>query len=190
MILEGLVTTCNADGSVNVAPMGPVVADPEISAFVLRPFNRSVTYQNLCRYRYGVLHITDDVEMLVKAAVGMLETPPLRPAPDIEGNIICDACRWMTFEVTAIDATEERVSMDCTPLQRGRQRDFFGFNRAKHAVLEAAILATRLHLIPYTQVQTQLQALESPVQKTAGEAERRAFAFVRQYIETHAEQNA
>ena len=63
-------------------------------------------------------------------------------------------------------------------------RDFWGFNRARHAVLEAAILATRVGLIPAEEIQQQMQQLASPVEKTAGDTERRAFALLEQYIET------
>jgi hypothetical protein len=61
-------------------------------------------------------------------------------------------------------------------------RDFFGFNRAKHAVLEAAILATRLHLLPLRDVESQLAALRVLVEKTAGPREREAFELIVRYV--------
>jgi hypothetical protein len=65
----------------------------------------------------------------------------------------------------------------------GRLRDFFGFNRAKHAVLEAAILATRTQFLPPDRVLAQLGELAPLVEKTGGAAEKRAFAFLRSYVE-------
>ena len=64
-----------------------------------------------------------------------------------------------------------------------RIRDFFGFNRAKHAVVEAAILATRIQILKPEEIRKELTRLESPLNKTAGEQERRAFDFLRSYIE-------
>ena len=61
MILEGLMTTVNADGTVNVSPMGPRV-DAGLTTFTLRPFQTSTTYCNLKRTGMGVFHVTDDVE--------------------------------------------------------------------------------------------------------------------------------
>ena len=62
MILEGLVTTLDADGRLNVAPMGPRV-DAGFWTFALRPFRPSRTYANLLRHGEGVLHVTDDVTL-------------------------------------------------------------------------------------------------------------------------------
>ena len=46
MILEGLVTTLDPDGSPHLAPMGPRV-EGDFARFTLRPFPTSNTYQNL-----------------------------------------------------------------------------------------------------------------------------------------------
>ena len=82
MILEGIVTTLNQDGTANVSPMGPDVAD-DMQTFVLKPYPSSQTYQNLCRGRVGVFHVTDNVEMLAAAAIGQLEPPPVGAPSEI-----------------------------------------------------------------------------------------------------------
>ena len=169
MIVEGLVTTLNADGELNVAPMGPIV-DDAFSTFLLRPFPTSRTYRNLLTQRCGVFHIVDDVLLLAQAAIGQLQTlPPTFPAERVLGQVLRDACRWHEFEVVSIDDTQERVHIETRVVHTGRLRDFFGFNRAKHAVLEAAILATRLHLIATDDIRRQMDWLRIPVEKTAGE---------------------
>ena len=48
MILEGIVTTLNDDGSVNISPMGPII-DSKLDVFVFRPYQTSTTYKNLVR---------------------------------------------------------------------------------------------------------------------------------------------
>ena len=182
MILEAIVTTLNADQSVNVSPMGPCV-DNSMSEFTLRPYDTSVTCQNLLRTRQGVLHITDDVELLAKSAINRLKPlPEMVPATSVVGQILVDACRWYTFEVQAIDDQQERVTMKCRVLESGRQRDFFGFNRAKHAVVEAAILATRVQWLPADLISNQLEQLAVIIEKTAGEQERRAFCLLQEYV--------
>lgn len=182
MILEGIVTTANADGSPNVAPMGPIV-DPAFRTLVLRPYQTSQTYANLKRHGRGVLHVTDDVELLARAAVNRLEcVPEMLSVPGVDGFIIASACRWYAFEVTRLDDREPRTHIEATVTASGRLRDFFGFNRAKHAVLEAAILATRLEFLPHDEVLAELERLQVPVDKTAGPAERRAFDFLVDYV--------
>lgn len=182
MILEGLVTTENAAGVVNLAPMGPRV-EPQLRRLLLRPFPTSQTYQNLVASGYGVFHVTDNVELIAQAAIGRVDPwPELRPAPAGRGQVLCEACRWYTFEVESIDTTAERVQIEARVVHWGRQRDFFGLNRAKHAVIEAAILATRLHLLPPEQVADELARLTPLVDKTGGPREQRAFGLLREFI--------
>jgi hypothetical protein len=181
MILEGIVTTVGPDGAINIAPMGPSV-DPSMERFLLRPFPTSQTYRNLCHHGEGVLHVTDDVLLLAKAAVGSVEPPPMIAAYKVRGYILSDACRYYEFRVASIDAREERVRIETEVVHAGRLRDFFGFNRAKHAVVEAAILATRLHLLPREQVDEEFHKLTAIVNKTGGLQEKDAFEFLQRHV--------
>jgi len=65
----------------------------------------------------------------------------------------------------------------------GWRRDFFGFNRAKHAVLEAAILATRTSFLSLDDVSREFARLEPLVTKTGGASEREAFALLQAHLE-------
>ena len=182
MILEGIMTTVNADETPNISPMGPRV-DTAMTSLVLRPYRTSTTYQNLKRTGEGVFHVTDDVEMIAHAAVGKLDPLPLlRPATAVRGFVRADACRWYAVRVQSLDDRQERTEIACTVVDRGRQRDFFGFNRAKHAVIEAAIVATRTKLLPAEQIRKEMRHLAVIVDKTAGDAERRAFTYLDDYI--------
>jgi hypothetical protein len=181
-ILEGIVTTINIDGTTNIAPMGPLVGEA-MEQFQLRPFDTSTTWANLNRTRYGVLNITDDVELLAHAAVGQVLPPPdLIPTPDGKGNLLAKACRWYAFIVKSVDDRQQRILVTAQVVLQGRVRDFFGFNRAKHAVLEAAILATRVHLLTTKEIEDEFQRLEGMVQKTGGTQERRAFRFLQKHV--------
>ncbi len=182
MILEGIVTSINANGSVNISPMGPIV-DEAMTHLVLRPYQTSTTFQNLKRTGHGVLHVTDDVELLARAAVGRLErSPKLLRASAVEGYILADACRWYAFVVKSLDDSRERTTIHCEVVDSGRIRDFFGFNRAKHAVVEAAILATRTEFLRADEILSEFARLATIVQKTAGAQERRAFEFLDQFV--------
>jgi hypothetical protein len=182
MLLEGIVTTLNEDGTPNIAPMGPIV-DANFDRLLLRPFQTSITYQNLKRTGEGVLHVTDDVELLAHAAVGTLDPlPPLMPARGVVGVILADACRWYAFRVESLDDRDERTTITASVVDRGHLRDFFGFNRAKHAVVEAAILATRVGILDRPQILSEFDRLAVLVEKTGGHQERRAFAFLQEYV--------
>jgi hypothetical protein len=183
MIVEGLLTTLNADGSVRIAPMGPRV-DPQFLQLMLRPFPSSASFANLQRSGQGVFHVTDDVWLLAQTAVGEPDPlPPLLPAPQVQGLILADACRWYALRVASIDTRSERAEVRAQVVAAGVQREFLGFNRARHAVVEAAILATRVHLLPPAELRQQFAWLRPLVDKTGGPREQQAFDFLSAHVE-------
>src|SRR5262245_27088535 len=122
MILEGIVTTVSLDGEVNIAPMGPRV-DAGMQRFLLRRFPTSQTYRNLKAHGEGVLHVTDDVLLLARAALGPLAPPPaLFPAGRVRGFVVQDACRYYEFRVCSLDEREERVRIEAEVVHAGRLR--------------------------------------------------------------------
>lgn len=182
MILESIVTTINQDGSVNVSPMGPTV-NGDLKYFELRPFNTSQTFANLKRTRSGVVHVTDDVGLIAQSAIGKLTPlPKFFPAKKILGQVIATTCRWYEFQVDYIDENSARTNINCKTLHTGRVRDFWGFNRAKHAVIEAAILATRLDFLPREEIQGQFQRLEAIILKTGSNQESKAFNLLSEHV--------
>ncbi len=184
-ILEGIVTTQNADAGINIAPMGPMV-EGDFESFLLRPFQTSTTYQNLKRQPWGVFHVVDDARLLARAAIDCWdELPTLFPAEKVQGAVLAAACRWYEFEVASLDDAEARTNIKVRVVHRGKLRDFFGWNRAKHAVLEAAILATRVHLLSEAEIAEQLERLRIPVQKTAGPEEQEAFDLLERFVRKH-----
>jgi hypothetical protein len=183
LIVEGVVVTLDAAGAPNIAPMGPRV-DRAISRLVLRPFQTSQTYQNLKSSGHGVFHVTDDVELVARAAIGSLDSlPPLTPLDSFPCPRLAGACRWFAFEVASLDDSRERTTIDCRVVASGELRPFLGFNRAKHAVVEAAILATRIGIVSNEEIRQEFERLSVLVQKTAGHQERRAFEFLQNYIQ-------
>lgn len=185
MILEAIVTTIDADGLLNVAPMGPRV-EPGSPRFVLSPFRSSTTYRNLDRQGEGVLHVTDDVLLLARSAIGQVPDAPTRPAERVRGRVLTGSCRYEEFRVVETDLTEERARFVCEAVHLGRFRDFFGFNRAKHAVVETAILATRANFLPLDQVAADLARHRLVIGKTGGQQETEAFSLLTTFIEAAA----
>jgi hypothetical protein len=182
MILEGIVTTLALDGSINIAPMGPQVG-PAMDRFVLRPFRTAQTYMNLKAHGEGVLHVTDDVLLLAQAALGPVEPPPaMFPAFKVRGSVLQDCCRYYEFRVRTLDDSQERTKIEIEVVHADRVRDFYGFNRAKHAVVEAAILATRTAFLPLEEVKEEYRKLAIIIQKTGGDQEHKAFALLQAHL--------
>jgi hypothetical protein len=183
MVLEGLVTTRDAGGGPHLAPMGPHVPAADFDRFLLRPYPTSRTYHNLCTHAEGVLHVIDDVLLLAQAAIGPVEPQPAyTPAAHVRGWVLADACRAYEFRVQSIDASQERVRIEAAVVHVHRLRDWFGFNRAKHAVLEAAILATRTAFLPAEQIAAEYARLAVIVDKTGGPQEHAAFDLLRTHV--------
>lgn len=182
MILEGLVTTLDSHDAMHVAPMGPHVDEPSFAQFELRPFADSNTLLNLKRHGEGVLHVTDDVMLLARAAIGEATDAAWRPATVVRGCVLADCCRYFEFHVRSMDETQQRVRIHADVVHAGRCRDFFGLNRAKHAVVEGAILATRTRILPVDHIKAEFDRLRVLVEKTGGPAEHDAFELLTRYV--------
>lgn len=188
MIIETLVTTINADGSLNISPMGPTFSG-NWDQFELRPFKTSTTLANLQRSGEGIVHITDDAQLIALAAIDRLDELPSLLSLD-NGKVVAvpaisSACRWIEFRVDYIDLSQNRASINCHSVYEHRQRDFLGFNRAKHAVLEAAILATRIDFLPWDEIHTQYNHYRNIIDKTGGPQELEAFRFLEKFVFDH-----
>lgn len=182
MIVETIVTTMAADGEVNCAPMG-VEWDPgvEPETIVLKPFLETATYRNVLATRAAVVNLIDDVRVFARAAISnpAYETVP---AQTVRGVALADACSWRELEVTGIDSTPPRSRIETRTVHRQVRREFIGFNRARHAVLETAIYATRVHLLAREFLLSEVERLQVIVDKTAGPREFEAMALLVDYI--------
>jgi len=178
VIVETIVTTVDRHGAVNCAPMGVEWDDDRI---VLKPFLETATYRNVAATGAAVVNITDDVSVFARAAVSNpgCETTPAVAVP---GVILAGCCSWRELKVETIDSTPPRARIDTTIVHRGTRRDFIGFNRAAAAVLEAAIHATRVHLLPRAFIESEFARLQVIVDKTAGPRERDAMALLTEFI--------
>lgn len=182
MIVETIVTTMSADGVVNIAPMG-VEWDPASTpdAIVLKPFLDTATYRNVSATGAAVVNLVDDVGVFAQAAIGNPEYPTV-PAAVVRGAVLADACAWREVDVRAIDSTPPRSRIETAVVHRGTRREFIGFNRARHAVLETAIYATRVHMLDGAFLLAELDRLQVIVDKTAGPREFEAMALLADYI--------
>jgi uncharacterized protein len=180
VILETIVTTRDTGGAINFAPMGVEWGDDII---VLKPFLETSTFRNVSASRQAVVNLTDDAMLFAQGAISSPQFPWV-PATMVQGAVLQAACSWRELEVLTIDATPPRSRIEARVVHRGVTREFMGFNRAKHAVLEAAILATRTHLIAADQIRDEFARLQVIVDKTAGPREREAMALLTDYVQS------
>jgi hypothetical protein len=178
VILETIVTSLSADGIVNCAPMGVEWGTDSIA---LKPFVDTATCRNLIATGEAVVNLVDDVRVFAEAALAN-RTYPTERARVVHGMVLVDCCSWRELRMASADTAPPRARFEMTVVHNEMRREFIGFNRARHAVLEATIYATRLHLLEPAFVESELARLQVIVDKTAGPAEFEAMAFVRNYV--------
>jgi hypothetical protein len=178
-LIETVVTTTGPDGVVNCAAMGVRWGDEEL---VFWPFHATRTLRNLRAHGEAVVHLTDDVLLFVQAALGQ-PTPAMRPASAIDGSVIEDANAWREVVVTEIAPEPQRSRVRARVVAAGAgTREPLGLCRAKHAAVEASILASRLKWLGGEHVMAELVRLQELVDKTGGSCERAAMDYVRRYV--------
>ncbi len=178
MIIESILTTVDEHGRVNFAPMGVEWGD---DAIVIKPFLETTTFRNVRATGVAVMNLTDDVLLFARTAIDGAPFPT-HPATRVRGVVLDAACSWREVEVVSIDDTPPRSRIETRAVHHGTQREFLGFNRARNAVLEAAILSTRTHLLPANDILGDFRRLQVIVDKTAGPREHEAMALLTEYV--------
>jgi len=181
-LIETVMTTTGSDGVVNCAAMGVRWGEEEL---VFWPFHATRTLRNLRVHGEAVVHLTDDVLLFVEAALGH-PRPAMRPASAIDGSVIEDANAWREVVVTEIvpdsgDLPRSMVRARVVATGTG-ERQPLGLCRARHAAVEASILASRLKWLGAAHVRAELDRLQELVDRTAGPRERAAMDYVRRHV--------
>jgi len=186
MIRETIITTLNADKSVHIAPMGMREIDKLV---VISPFKPSTTLDNIKRIGQAVVNMTDDVRIFAGCLTGRYDWPTV-PASVINGQRLENPLSHLELEVKKIDDDKLRPRFFCEIRHHGTHRPFMGFNRAQAAVLELAILVSRLHMLPAEKIDTEIKYLEIALEKTAGNDEIEAWGWLMNRITEYRLQQA
>lgn len=181
MIQETIVTTLSVAGIAHIAPMGVHVEGEHL---VILPFKPSVTLENIRGSGNAVINYCDDVRVFAGCLTGRREWP-LRPAERLDGVYLADTLAHTELALERIEDDELRPKLICRAVHRVNHRPFQGFNRAQFAVLEAAILLSRLDRLPWEKIQSELDYLRIGLDKTAGEREREAWSWLMAAVDQH-----
>ena len=181
MIQEVIVTTRAADGRAHIAPMG---IHEEGDRVVIKPFRPSATLDNLLAARCAVVNCTDDVRVYAGCLSGRRDWPT-RPATRVQGRVLEGALAHRELQVLRVDDDATRPEVHLEEVHAENHAPFRGFNRAQAAVLELAILVSRLERLPRDKVEREIEYLAIAVDKTAGERERQAWDWLMERVERH-----
>jgi hypothetical protein len=179
MIAELIVTTQNADGTVHIAPMGVHIQGEKR---VILPFRPSTTLTNLLNTPKAVLNYCDDVRIFAGCLTGRRDW-------SLNGLVLTNALAHSEVEVATFEDDELRPKFICHVINTIQHKPFTGFNRAQFAVLEAAILVSRIAMLPMAKIEQDLAYLKIGFDKTAGEHEQEAWEWLMADIERYKHEN-
>ena len=178
-IVETIVTTTNAAGEAHIAPLG-LIADGE--NWIIAPFRPSRTLDNLHEVGFAVASHTDDVRVFAGCVTGRKDWAT-RPADKVNGVRLADAVSHWELAVERITEDEQRPRFSCRLVHAASHRPWEGFNRAQAAVLECAVLVTRLKMLPAEKIEAELKYLDIAISKTAGPREAEAWGWLMEKID-------
>ncbi len=178
LIVETIVTTKNAKGEVHIAPLGLIA---EGANWVLAPFRPSRTLDNLHEVPFAVASHTDDVRVFAGSLTGRKDWAT-RPGEKVDGAVLENAVSHWELAVDRVTEDDLRPRFSCRLVHATSHRPWGGFNRAQAAVLECAVLVSRLKMLPEDKIEAELKYLEIAVSKTAGEREQEAWGWLMERI--------
>jgi hypothetical protein len=178
LIVETIVTTKTAKGEVHIAPLGLIA---EGANWVLAPFRPSRTLDNLREVPFAVASHTDDVRVFAGCLTGR-KSWPTRAATKIDGAVLDSAVSHWELAVERVTEDDLRPRFSCRVVHAASHRPWGGFNRAQAAVLECAVLISRLKMLPADKVEAELKYLQIAISKTAGEREEEAWSWLMERI--------
>lgn len=181
MIRETIVTTRSLAGVVHIAPIGLI---EDGGCLVIAPFRPSTTLDNLRENPFAVANYTDDALIFAGCLTGRRDWP-VRSASKVPGAALEAALSHAELQVIEVREDEVRPRFRCAVIHEETHAPFLGLNRAKAAVIEAAILVSRLHMLPMDKIEREIAYLQIAVDKTAGPREREAWGWLMEKVAAH-----
>lgn len=181
MIFETIVTTVNPLGDVHVTPFGIRI---ESNFVVISPYKPSTTLQNILATQCAVLNLCDDVRIFAGALTGR-KSWQLLAADKIVGYRVADALVHKELKLVHVEDDLVRPHLFLEVVHEGHHRPFQGFNRAQAAVIELAVLVSRLKRLPMEKIKQEIAYLQIAIDKTAGEREVEAWGWLIEAVTNH-----
>ena len=134
--------------------------------------------------RCAVVNMVDDVRIFAGALTGHNQWPSYSAAK-VKGVVLEAALAHRELELTDIKEDASRPQLYFNVVHEEVHNPFRGFNRAQFAVIELAILVSRLHMLPMEKLDAEMAYLQIAIDKTAGEHEQQAWTWLMEKIENH-----
>jgi len=179
MIFETIVTTLSTAGAPHVAPMGVRYEGDQV---VLMPFKPSTTLENIIASGCAVLNLTTDTRIFAGCVTGRRDWP-LVTAETIPCVRLASSLGHVELHLALVRDDPTRPVLQMARGYAARHADFAGFNRAQAAIIEGAVLVSRLHMLPASKIDSEMAYLQIAIDKTAGPGEREAWDWLRDAVD-------
>ncbi len=145
---------------------------------ILAPFRPSVTLDNVIATRAAVLNFTIDVRIFAGCVTHCATDWPTVAASRVPSVRLAESLAHAELELDELRDDAERPVLVMKCVHRENHAPFAGFNRAQSAVVEGAILVSRLFMLPADKVDREMAYLQFAIDKTAGDNERTAWSWL------------
>jgi uncharacterized protein len=180
-IFEAVVTTVSPTGAVHVAPMGVRYEGAEV---VLMPFRPSTTLDNILSVKAAVLNILVDPRVFAGCVTGR-KNWPTQPAERVPGVWLQAALSHVELALAQVGDDPQRPRLRLARVHEVMHRPYRGINRAEAAVVEAAVLVSRLHMLAPDKIDSEMRYLQIAIAKTAGPEAHEAWAWLQEAVAAH-----
>ena len=92
------------------------------------------------------------------------------------------SCRYYALSIDQWDVSAPRAIAECSLIHQNEIRPFWGWNRARHSILELAILASRVHMLDRSVIDDELNRHKIIIEKTAGTREMAAWELLKKRL--------
>jgi hypothetical protein len=181
VIFETVITTVAADATPHIAPMGVRYRDGDV---ILMPFKPSTTLANIEAGGHAVLNVVVDTRVFAGAVTGRRTWPTL-PADRIAGVRLACALSHIELELAELRDDAQRPVLRMARVHEATHAPYAGFNRAQAAVIEGAVLVSRLHMLPPEKIAREMAYLQIAIDKTAGPEEHEAWGWLTEAVRRH-----
>lgn len=181
LIYETIITSLDAENQPHIAPFG---IREENGMVLIAPFRPSGSLDNFLNHHSAVINLTDDVRIFAGVLTGRRDWP-LQTAEKVKGVVLASALSHRELELVEIRENETRPELLFKVVHEVHHLPFRGFNRAQAAVIELAVLVSRLHMLPMEKIDAEIAYLTIAIEKTAGERELQAWQWLIERVENY-----
>lgn len=179
MIFETIITSSDKAGNTHITPFGVRMEGEYI---VISPYKPSTTLENILATKYAVMNLTDDVRVFAGALTNH-KVWNLQATSKIKAFRLAECLAHTELKLVEFREDSTRPQLVMEKVHTENHGSFKGFNRAQAAVIELAVLASRLHMLSREKIETELTYLKIAIDKTAGDRELEAWGWLIEKIE-------